>query len=64
LPTASDWIEKSKSMPICSKKSSVTDTSAPPKRARPLPPRITPCDLERHAALVATLGENALWNKP
>ena len=36
----------------------------PPKRARPLPPRITPSDLERHAALVATLGENALWNKP
>ncbi len=36
----------------------------PPPRQRPLSPRITPDEVERHAAFVASLGENALWNRP
>ena len=33
----------------------------PRPRPRPLPPRVTPEEEEAHAALVASLGEGALW---
>jgi DNA polymerase III subunit epsilon len=32
-------------------------------RPQPLPPRLTAEDEKRHAAFVATLGKNALWNR-
>jgi DNA polymerase III subunit epsilon len=35
---------------------------APPPRPRPLPPRITPAEVEAHAAFVAELGAEALWH--
>ena len=42
------------------------NTSARPaaaSRPQPLPPRLTAEDEKRHAAFVATLGTNALWNR-
>ncbi len=32
-------------------------------RPEPLPPRLTAADLEAHAAMVESLGENALWQR-
>ena len=32
-------------------------------RQRPLPPRLTPAELAAHAAMVAVLGEKAIWNR-
>ena len=36
----------------------------PRPRPQPLPPRLTPEEAEAHAALVASLGEAALWSRP
>lgn len=36
---------------------------APPPRPRPLPPRISPAEAAAHAAFVAELGAQALWNR-
>ena len=33
----------------------------PPRRPRPLPPRLTEAEAAAHAAFVADLGEQALW---
>jgi len=35
----------------------------PPQRPRPLPPRLTEDEAAAHAALVAALGDGALWNR-
>ncbi|WP_274423468.1 DNA polymerase III subunit epsilon [Chelativorans sp. YIM 93263] len=40
------------------------NTTAPvvlPARPRPLPPRLTPAEQDNHAAMVAAIGDNALW---
>jgi DNA polymerase-3 subunit epsilon len=36
----------------------------PPARPRPLAPRVTPAEVEAHAAFLAELGAAALWNTP
>jgi DNA polymerase III subunit epsilon len=36
----------------------------PRPRPEPLPPRITPEEADAHQAMVATLGEAAIWTKP
>ncbi|MCF3639963.1 DNA polymerase III subunit epsilon [Rhizobium sp. TRM95111] len=32
-------------------------------RPTPLPPRLSPAEIEAHAAMVATIGDKAIWNK-
>jgi DNA polymerase-3 subunit epsilon len=36
----------------------------PRPRPEPLPPRVTPAEAEAHAALVAALGDAAIWKRP
>ena len=39
------------------------DTSSPGPRPRALAPRVTEAEAEAHAALIAALGEECLWNR-
>jgi DNA polymerase-3 subunit epsilon len=41
----------------------ISDDWAPPKRPRPLPPRLTPEERAAHAEFVAELGDAALWGR-
>ena len=41
----------------------ISDDWAPPKRPRPLPPRLTPEERAAHAEFVAELGDAARWGR-